>query len=61
MDPKTKRKDAGLHEFYFGNIITAVESFKQFPQTVKPFDENKMKKYFLKLSEELLLRIKPKG
>lgn len=56
---RTKKKDAGLHEFYFGNIIAQAGELQNFPQTLKPFDEAALKKFFLDLSDSLLRRIKP--
>lgn len=56
---KTKRKDSGLHEFYFGNIIAGVTDLKQFPQTLKPYKKSELKEFFLELSVELLKRIEP--
>ncbi|MBM3283146.1 nucleotidyl transferase AbiEii/AbiGii toxin family protein [Candidatus Gottesmanbacteria bacterium] len=56
---KTKKKDVGLHEFYFANMIAEVGKLKQFPKTTKPFNKAKLVKFYLDLSEKLLKKIKP--
>lgn len=55
-----KKKDTGLHEFYFANIIAKIEEYNIFPQILKPFPKDELKKFYLSLSRDLLLRIKPK-
>ena len=57
---KTKKKDLGLHEFYFGNIIAGAPNLEHFPKTLKPFDKKKLVDFYLKLSEKMLKEIKPK-
>lgn len=56
---KTKQKDTGLHEFYFSNIIADVEKIKQFPKTLIPFQPADLIKFYLRLSERMLQKIKP--
>jgi len=56
---KTKRKDTGLHEFYFANVIADVADLKHFPKTLKTFDREKMVDFYLKLSERMFKKIKP--
>ncbi len=52
---KAKKKDTGLHEFYFANIIAeAVEKLKNFPETLKPFESREMLDFYSNLSKELL-------
>lgn len=54
-----KQKDQGLHELYLAEMLAMVENISQFPKTLKPFNKNEMKHYFLKLAEKLLKRIRP--
>lgn len=56
---KTKKKDTGLHEFYFANMIADVANLKHFPETLKPFDRKEMVNFYLELSEKMLKKIKP--
>lgn len=52
---KTKKKDTGLHEFYFANIVAeAVEKLKNFPETLKPFDSGELLDFYSKLGEKML-------
>lgn len=56
---KTKKKDTGLHEFYFANIVAeAVDNLKRFPETLKPFDKKGLVDFYLKLSAEMLKGVK---
>lgn len=57
---KTKQKDTGLHEFYFANLIAEASNLEHFPQTLKPFDKNKLIEFYLCLSEKMFKEIKPK-
>lgn len=57
---KTKRKDLGLNEFYFANMIAEVENLSHFPKTIKPFNKKDLEKFYLDLSQKLFLKIKPK-
>lgn len=57
---KTKQKDLGLNEFYFANILAEIENVKNFPQTLKPFNQKMCQKFFLDLSYKLFKKIKPK-
>lgn len=57
---KTKKKDLGLDEFHFANIILDVETLKDFPKTIKPFDQKDLVRFFLNLSNDLFEAIKPK-
>jgi len=52
---KTKKKDTGLHEFYFANIVAeAIGNLKHFPETLKPFDSRELFDFYSKLSERML-------
>jgi len=55
-----KKKDTGLHEFYFANMIVKVKDFGIFPKLLRPFDKRKFYQTFMNLSNKLLLRVKPK-
>jgi len=56
---KTKKKDLGLNEFYFANMISDVKNLKNFPKTIKPFDKKELIDFFLNLSDKLFKKIKP--
>ena len=56
---KTKKKDAGLHEFYFANIIANVEKMTNFPKTLKAYKRKDLYDFYLTLSDQLLKKIKP--
>ena len=56
---KTKKKDLGLNEFYFANMISEVENLKNFPKTIKLFDKKELIDFFLNLSDKLFKKIKP--
>ena len=56
---KTKKKDTGLHEFYFANIIADVKQISNFPETLKPYKRNDLYDFFLTLRNRLLKKIKP--
>lgn len=56
---KTKQKDLGVHEFSFANMIAEVETLKDFPETIKPFSKKGLVRFFLSLSNDLLIRVKP--
>ncbi|KKR71625.1 MAG: hypothetical protein UU14_C0023G0025 [Candidatus Roizmanbacteria bacterium GW2011_GWB1_40_7] len=56
---KTKKKDTGLHEFYFANIIADVEKLTRMPETLKPFNLLDLQHFYLGLSKQLLKKIKP--
>jgi len=56
---KTKKKDLGLNEFYFANIISEAENLKNFPKTIKPFNKKELVDFFLNLSDKLFKKIKP--
>lgn len=54
-----KKKDAGLIELYFSYALAHVRDVTLFPVMMLPFEWNKISEYFLKLSEQMLLRVKP--
>jgi len=57
---KAQKKDAGLNELYFANMIIGVRQLKHFPKTLKPFSKDKLVDFYLELSEKMLKKIKPK-
>lgn len=56
---KTKKKDLGLDEFYFANMIAQVEHLRDFPQMLVPLDQEELVKFFHKLAKGLYKKIKP--
>lgn len=56
---KAKRKDLGLNEFYLANMLAEAENLCYFPKTLKPVEVKKLQKFFLNLSQNLFLKIKP--
>lgn len=56
---KTKKKDSGLNEFYFANIISDVENLREFPEVIKTFGRKDFTNFFLDLSDKLFKKIKP--
>lgn len=56
-----QKKDLGINNFYFANIITAVQNIENFPLIKVPFDQKKFKQFYQDLSRDLLLKIKPKN
>lgn len=56
---KAKKKDTGLHEFYFANIvIEAVGDLKHFPKTLKSFDRGELVEFYLELGRRMLQNVK---
>lgn len=56
---EAKKKDLGLNEFYFANMLAEVEKLEYFPKTIKSFKKKELKTFFNQLSKELFLKIKP--
>lgn len=56
---KTKKKDSGLHEFYFANLIADVRKITNFPPTIKPFKREDLIDFYLDLSKKLFEKIRP--
>ena len=54
-----KKKDTGLNEFYLALMLSHVSQIKDFPKTIKPFDEKDLVKFFINLSDKLYQKIKP--
>lgn len=54
-----KKKDLGLNEFYLAHMLLEVKNLKNFPKMLVPFDEDKMKSYFVSLANNLLMEVKP--
>ncbi len=54
-----KKKDLGLNEFYLAEMFYQVTKLENFPKTLRPFNKKEMVKFFLELSQSLLLKIKP--
>ncbi len=55
-----KQKDTGLSEFYFANTIADVTQFTTLPVMKIPFDKDAFVKFYQDLSNDLLLKVKPK-
>lgn len=55
-----KKKDAGLIELYFSYALAHVHDVTVFPVMLEPLEWEKIKSYFIKLSEYMLSRVKPK-
>ncbi|MEK7127228.1 MAG: nucleotidyl transferase AbiEii/AbiGii toxin family protein [Patescibacteria group bacterium] len=56
-----QKKDLGLTEFHFAYIILAAENMESFPIMKVPFDKGEFKKFYKKLSHDLLMQVKPKN
>ena len=56
---KTKKKDTGLDEFYFANMLSEVVNIRDFPKTLKPFNKKELVKFFMEISDKLYSKIKP--
>lgn len=56
-----KKKDAGLSELYFSYALAHIRDVTVFPVMVGSLEWEKIVDYFIKLSEKLLLRVKPKA
>lgn len=54
-----KKKDAGLTELYFSYALAHARDVTVFPVMLVPLEWEKIVEYFIKLSEQLLLRVKP--
>lgn len=55
-----QKKDAGLTEFYFSYALAHVRNLTIFPTMTAPLEWEKIVEYFIKLSEQILTRVKPK-
>ena len=54
-----KKKDTGLSEFYFANVIADVDQFETIPRMKIPFNRQKFNDFFKELSHQMLLKLKP--
>ena len=54
-----KQKDLGLTEFYLANSISQIEQASQMPILLKPLDIKTYNEFYKKLSNDILLKIKP--
>ncbi len=54
-----KKKDTGLNEFYFANIIADVDNLPLLPPLKTEFSKDKFLKFYKENSEKLLLKAKP--
>jgi len=54
-----KQKDLGLTEFYLAHAIDELTTVNQMPVLLKSFDMEKYKAFYSRLSQNLLLKIKP--
>lgn len=53
------KKDLGLSEFYLANSMHQIENLTIYPKMLVKLDKNKLVEFYKKLSEKLLLSIKP--
>ena len=49
----------GLSEFYLANSMHQIENLTIYPKMLVKLDKNKLVEFYKKLSEKLLLSIKP--
>lgn len=54
-----KNKDGGLEPFIWAALIADVERLSLLPRMIQPLDLNALKKFFLKLRDQILDQIKP--
>lgn len=54
-----KKKDIGLTELYFSYALAHVSQVTIFPVMILPLEWKKITEYFLKLSQQMLIRVKP--
>lgn len=54
-----KEKELGYSDFYFANALSLIENVQTYPVMIVPLNKEELKKYFLNLSKELFLKIKP--
>lgn len=53
------KKDLGLFEFYLAHMLLEVKNLKDFPEMFVPFNNDRMKRYFVSLANKLLIKAKP--
>ncbi|SRR3989338_1748312 len=58
---KAKKKDLGLSEFYLAGALSDIQNVTTLPEMLVPLTQEELEKFFLKLSEELFLKIRPSG
>lgn len=58
---QAKQKDLGLSEFWFAQALRVIEQYEEadLPEMLKPITLRELKEFFLHLSKQLLLSIKP--
>lgn len=56
---KAKKKDLGLTEFYLANSMAQSDQLKTTPKMLAPFNFEKMKRFYLEVSNKMLQEIKP--
>lgn len=54
-----KQKDLGLSEFWLAEAVRNIEKLEVYPVMLKEIDKNELKQFFLKLSRDLLTKVKP--
>lgn len=54
-----KKKDLGLSEFYLAHMMLQVQKINDFPETLRPFDKDHLKIFFMSLADKLFKKIKP--
>lgn len=53
------QKDLGLSEFYLANSMRQIKDITIYPKMLIGFDKNKLIKFYIKLAEKLIKRVKP--
>lgn len=56
---KAKKKDVGITEFYLAGALDNIRNITTLPEMLVPLIHEQLEKYFLKLSKDLFLQIKP--
>jgi len=54
-----KKKDRGLFEFYWANVLSPLEKLDTLPQMRKAISLRTLKKFYLALQKKMLLEVKP--
>lgn len=54
-----KKKDRGLFEFYWANVLNPLEKLETLPQMRKPVNLKELKSFYQDLQKKLLLKVKP--
>lgn len=54
-----KKKDQGLFEFYWANVLNPLEKLETLPQMRKTVSLKNLKNFYLSLQKKMLLKVKP--